>query len=122
SRDLFHCQFGEDAGHRGIKLLRASPDLRPGGSATFADAIVDAVILLLNLAIERSRSRRLRNARPRDSLAGRRQVVLVENLPRLRLAELRSEKTVVLPISPNARGRRNQEGGDDCRFRHDPTL
>ena len=29
---------------------------------------------------------------------------------------------VVLPISPNARGRRNNEGGDHYRFCHDPTL
>jgi hypothetical protein len=91
-------------------------------SATVANTIVDLVVLLPDLAIERRRPRCLRNAWPRDSCAGRRQVVLIQTLPGRRLAELRSDKTVVLPVRRHARGRGKKEGGDDYRFGHDPTL
>ena len=62
------------------------------------------VILLLDLAIERRRTRCLRNAWPRHGFAGRRQIVLIQKMPRRRLVELRGHKTVVLPVSRNARG------------------
>src|ERR1700678_4725923 len=43
-------------------------------------------------------------------------------MPRRWLADLRGHKTVILPIGGNARGCREQEGGDDYGFCHDPTL
>src|SRR6202020_644339 len=81
-------------------------------SAPLANAVVDLVILFLNLAIERRRSRRLRNAWPRHSRAGRRLVVLIQKMARRWLADLRGPKSVILPIGRNARGGRKQEGGD----------
>ena len=70
-----------------------------GRSAPLADAVVDLVVLLLDLAIERRRPRRLRNAWPRHGFAGRRRVVLIQKLPRRRLAQFRRHKLVVLPVS-----------------------
>ncbi len=64
-------------------------------STTAADAVVDAVILLLYVAVERRLTRRLRNAGSRDSLAGRCQILLIEKMPRRRLAEFRGDVPVV---------------------------
>ena len=59
-RHLLHRQFGEDAGHRGVERV---PAPRVGAvnrkSAPLADAVVDLVILLLDLAIERALARTL---------------------------------------------------------------
>jgi hypothetical protein len=46
-------------------------------------------------------------------------VVLIQKMAWRRLAELRGDKTVVLPIGRDARSRRKKEGGDDYRFCHD---
>src|ERR1700733_7576463 len=96
-----------------------SPEPR---SAPLADAVVEAVVFFLNLAIELRRSRRLRNAWPRDSRAGGGLVVLIQKMAGRRLANLRDHKTVILPIRRTAGGRSKQEGGDDYRFCHDQTL
>src|SRR5271157_1214644 len=71
-------------------------------SATAADAVVDAVILLAYEAVELRLTRRLRNAGLRDSLAGRRQIVPVEKVSRRRLAKFRRDvPAVVLGIGRN---------------------
>jgi hypothetical protein len=57
------------------------PTNTPPPSTTLADAVVDAVILLAYVAVERHLTRRLRNAGPRASLASKRQIVLIEKLP-----------------------------------------
>ena len=58
-------------------------------SAIVADAVVDTVVFFLNLAIERRRTRRLRNAGPINGRAGPGNIVLPEKLPRRRPAEFR---------------------------------
>src|ERR1700722_9939149 len=73
-------------------------------STTLADAVVDAVILLAYVPVERRLTRRLRNAGPCDSLASRRQIVLIEKLARRRLAEFRGYVTgVALSIGGHRR-------------------
>src|ERR1700722_14438797 len=94
----------------------------PARSATLANAVVDLVVFLLNLAIKRRRSRGLRKAWPWHGLAGRGRVVLIQKVAWRRLAEVRGRKTFVLPVSRAACGRRKKEGGDDDRFCHDLTL
>src|SRR5580658_1328013 len=80
------------------------------GSATRTNAVVDFIVLPPNRAVKRRRSRRLRNAWPRDGLAGRRQVILIQKMPGRRLAELRGDKAVVvLPKGRNARGGHDRE-------------
>jgi hypothetical protein len=59
--------------------------LRDKASTTAADAVFDAVVLPLYGAIERRLTRRLGNAGPRDCLAGRRQIILIEKMPKPRL-------------------------------------
>src|ERR1700748_1599257 len=90
-------------------------------SASLADAVVELVVLLLNLTIERGRARGLGNARPRHGCAGRGHVVLIQKMPRRRFAQLWGDKIVVLPVGRNARGNREEEG-DDYRLCHDPKL
>ena len=63
------------------------PRVRGAASATAADTVVDAVVLLLYGAVERRRARRLWNAGPLDGLAGRRQIIPIEKMPRRRFAE-----------------------------------
>jgi hypothetical protein len=72
-------------------------------SATRADAVVDAVILLPDGAVERRWARRLRNAGRWDGLADRRQIVVIEKMPRHRSAEFRGDvPAVALGIRRNA--------------------
>ena len=75
-----------------------------------------------DLAVERASApnleERLALARSRRST----RVVLIQKMPWRRFAQLRSDKTVVLPVGRAARGRRKQEGGDDYRFCHGLTL
>ena len=51
-------------------------------SAIVADAVVDTVVLLPHRAVERRRTRRLRNAGPINGRAGPGDIVLPEKLPR----------------------------------------
>jgi hypothetical protein len=64
---------------------RAFKSLRDKASTTAADAVFDTVVLPLYGAIERRLTRRLGNAGPRDCLAGRRQIILIEKMPEPRL-------------------------------------
>src|SRR5580658_3676755 len=83
----------------------------PIASTTRADAVVDFVVLLLDRPVKRRRARRLRSAGPRDGFAGRRQIVLIQKMPRRWLAELWGDETaaVVLAMGRDAR----YQGGKD---------
>ena len=94
--------------------------LYPARSATVADAVVDAVVLLPDLAVERRCARRLRNAGPWYGLAGRRQIVLNEKMPRSRSAEVRGDVPAVdlghaRRQGPAARPSLPRDG-DDCEI------
>ena len=83
-------------------------------STPLANAVVDTVVLLLDGAVERRRTRRLRNAGPGHRRAGARQIVLIQKLPRRRLGELwRDIATIVLGMGRNARHRRGKRSNDD---------
>ena len=65
-------------------------------SATVADAVVDTVVLLPYGAVERRRTRRLRDATPRDGCTGPGNIVLPEKLPRRRPAEFRGDESAAV--------------------------
>ena len=65
--------------------------------AALADAVVDFVVLLLDLSVERRRACRLRSAGLWDSLTGRRQIVLVQKMPGRWPTELRGDVTAACP-------------------------
>src|SRR5271165_5971020 len=87
------------------------PRVRGAASATAADTVVDAVVLLLYGAVERRRARRLWNAGPLDGLAGRRQIIPIEKMPRRRFAEFRGY--VPAAVLGFGRNSRHQRGKDD---------
>jgi hypothetical protein len=93
SRSVSHPRFGRRLRHFSPfhfdKRVRLNAAEDAAALATLADAVVDAVILPTYGAVERRLTRRLRNAGPCDSLTSRRQIVLIEKLPRRRLAEFR---------------------------------
>src|SRR5271165_2238095 len=102
---------------------RAVPARHGGASTTGADAAVDTVVLPLNGTVERRRTRRLRNPRPWDGLAGRRQIIPIEKTPRRRLAELRGDvPAVVLGVGRNARHQRRKDDDDKRQSYHSILL
>ena len=97
-----------------------TPNLASGNhaaSTTFADAVVDAVVPLPYRTIERRFTRRLRGPGVGDSLAGRRQIILIEESPWHRPAEFGSNVcAIALATGRNGRHRRDKDGDDEQRF------